>query len=393
MISDLDVIDFICKWTNVMTVEDNLALQLVPILFDMVMLNHNDYHIHLIQELVEVQNLILHDFFVSKEGIKRLQRASEMALLSLQHLEGGAFTHVIDVLLIGESVQTDFPVIRDAILFHNLIDAVENEGGLTVVGLHGLVNHLSELRIITYQEPRVNTDAVATHTGAGLKNIHARMHVTNLDYLIDIHIVVTADTGQLVGKGNINGTEGVLNDLGHLSGADVGNDNLSLTEGGIILLDLLTNGLVVSTNGAVVMEQLIDHVAGDDALGGMNKVDVLANLKAVGLHNRTDKLIHRAGRDGGFNNNSSALGAHLHHFLDGSHHVAGIYLLTELVIRSRNTDNVQVCLLVLSGELDSSLYSGLEEFIKTVFLESGLTCIKSIYQLLVIICTNDPYTM
>ena len=55
MISDLDVIDFICKWTNVVTIQNNLTLQLVPILLDVIVLHHNDHHIHLAEELVETE--------------------------------------------------------------------------------------------------------------------------------------------------------------------------------------------------------------------------------------------------------------------------------------------------------------------------------------------------
>ena len=186
---------------------------------------------------------------------------------------------------------------------------------------------------------------------------------------------MTADAAELVGKGNIDGTVGVLHYLGHLGRADVGNHNLALAEGGIVLLHLFANLAAVGTDGAVVMEQLVHHVARDDALGSVNEVDVLTNLEAIGLDDRAHELVDGAGADGGFHHGGT-LGAVLHHFLDGSHHIAGIDLLGELVVRGRYRDNVHVGLLVLGGELDAFGESRLEELVKTVFLEGGLASVE-----------------
>ena len=79
------------------------------------------------------------------------------------------------------------------------------------------------------------------------------MHIANADDLIHIHVVVPADTAKLVGKGDVHGAEGVLNDLGHFGSADVGDDNFALAEGGVILLLHLADSSIVSADGAVVM--------------------------------------------------------------------------------------------------------------------------------------------
>ena len=229
---------------------------------------------------------------------------------------------------------------------------------------------------------------MATNARAGLKNIYTGVHVTDLDDLIHVHIVVTADAAELVGKGNVHGTVGVLYHLSHFSRANVGNDDFALAERGIVLLYLLTNLLAVSTNGTVVMEQLIDHVAGNDTLRSVNQIDVLTNLKSVFLNHWAYELVNGSGTNGRFNNYGSTLGAHLHHFLDGSYYIAGINLLGELVVRSRNTDNIHVCLLVLGGELNTCLNGIGKELVKTVFFEGGLASIQRIYQLLVVVGTN-----
>ena len=207
------------------------------------------------------------------------------------------------------------------------MDALQNKDGLIVIGLHALVNHLSELGIVANEEPRVNRDAVTTHTRAGLQDVHTGVHVTDLDDLIHVHVVVTADTAQLVGKGNVHGTVGVLYHLGHLSSADVGYDNLALAERGIVLLYLLTNLFAVGTNGAVVMKEFIYHVTGDNALRGVNQIDVLTNLEAVLLNHRAHELVNSSGANGGFNNYGCTFGAHLHYFLNSCYYIAGIHLL------------------------------------------------------------------
>ena len=257
------------------------------------MLHHNDYHIDIGEELVEIVVLVLHNVFLD-EGIIDLERTSEMALLNLKHLECWRLTEVIDVLLVGETIEADTTVVGDIVLLHDLVDAVEDELRLRVVGLHALINHLGETRIITYKEPRIDGDAMTTYARTWLKDVHAWVHVTNLDDLIHVHIVVTTDTCEFVGKCNVHGSEGVLNNLGHLCGANVSNDDFALAEASIILLYLLSYLAAVGTDGTIVVQQFIDHIAGDDTLRSMHEMDVLANLETVFLNNWTYEVIHSA---------------------------------------------------------------------------------------------------
>lgn len=237
-----------------MAIQNHLALEFVPVLLDVVVLDHNDHHIHLGEELVEVEDLVLDDGLFGEEGVEGLERTGEVALLDVEHLEGRALADVIDVLLVGEAVEADAAVVGDAVLLHNLVDALEDEDGLVVVGLHRLVDDLGELGIVAHEEPGIDADAVAAYAGARLKDIHAGVHIADADDLIDIHIVVTADAAELVGKGDVDGTVGVLDYLGHLGRAYVGDDNLTLAEGGIVALDLLTDLLGVGSDSAIVVQ-------------------------------------------------------------------------------------------------------------------------------------------
>ena len=80
-----------------MAIKNNLALQLIPVLLDVVVLHHNHHHIYLIEELVKIQNLVLHNLFLSEEGIKGLQRTSEVVLLNVEYLKSEAFTDVFHI--------------------------------------------------------------------------------------------------------------------------------------------------------------------------------------------------------------------------------------------------------------------------------------------------------
>ena len=79
------------------------------------------------------------------------------------------------------------------------------------------------------------------------------MHIADFDDLIDIHVVMAADLRQLICKSNIDCTEGILDNLGHLSSTNIGDNDLTLAEGRVKLLHLLTNSLVVCADSAVVM--------------------------------------------------------------------------------------------------------------------------------------------
>ena len=392
-ISTLDMIHLLSRRADVVTIEHNLAFEFVPILLDVVVLDHDDHHVNLLKELVEVEDLVFHNLLVGEERVEALQRTSEVAFLDVEHLEGRTFADVVHILLVGNAIQAHATVVSNPVLFHNLMDALQNEGRLGVIGLHTLVNHLGQLWIVAHEEPWVDADAMAAYARAGLQDIHAGVHIANLYYFIYIHVVVAADASQLIGKGDIDGTKGILYDLGHFGRADVSDHNLTLAEGGIILLYFLTDLLIVGTNGAVVMQELIDHVSRDDALGGMDEVDVFADGEAVLHDDGTDELVDGAGAYRALNHYGSALGADLHHVLHGSDHIAGVHLLGELVVRRRDGDDVCVRLLILGGELDAGFEGGFEELVEALLLEGRLACVEGCHEVFVVVSTNDFHAM
>ena len=130
--------------TNIEAIQHHFPFQLLHIHLDMIVLNHNHHHIHPLQELIKIQHLILHNLLVGKERIETLQRTGKMPFLTLMHLEGRTLANVIHILLLGDAIKTDSAVVGYAVLLHNLVDAVEHELRLAVVGAHTLVNDLGE---------------------------------------------------------------------------------------------------------------------------------------------------------------------------------------------------------------------------------------------------------
>ena len=116
-----------------------------------------------------------------------------MALLGFKELKRWRLAEVVDVLLVGQAIEADAAVVGDVVLLHDLVDAVEHERWLAVVGLHRLVDYFGKLRIVSNQEPRVDGDAVAAYARTWLEDIDAGVHIANLDDFIHVHIVVAAD--------------------------------------------------------------------------------------------------------------------------------------------------------------------------------------------------------
>ena len=111
---------------------------------------------------------------------------------------------------------------------------------------------------------------MTTHTRTGLQNVDTGVHVTNLNDFIHIHIIVTAYARELVSESDVYGTIGILYHLGHLSSADVGNDNLALAEGGVEGLDALAHLAAVGADRAVVVQdpvQLGENISVSEASG------------------------------------------------------------------------------------------------------------------------------
>lgn len=128
---------------DIAAVKHHLTLQPIGMSLDMVVLDHDDDHIDLGEELVEIEDLVRDDFLLGKEGVEGLQWTSQVTFLDVEHLEGGTLTDVIDILLIGEAVEAHTTIVGDVVLLHDFIDTLQHKHRLRVVGLHRLVNNLS----------------------------------------------------------------------------------------------------------------------------------------------------------------------------------------------------------------------------------------------------------
>lgn len=78
------------------------------------------------------------DLVADEERIVAFERTCKVTFLKLEHLKGWRLTIIIDILFISKTIKTNFAVIVDIVLLHDLVDTVEDKLRLTVVGLHRL---------------------------------------------------------------------------------------------------------------------------------------------------------------------------------------------------------------------------------------------------------------
>ena len=159
---------------------------------NVVVFDHNDYHIQILNEFIKVGVLVLGYLMVLEKRVVTLERTGKMTLLGFKKLKGRGLAEVIHVFLIGEAVEAYAAIVRNAVLLHNLIYSVQDECRLAIVGLHRLIDDFCKLWIVAHKKPRVHADAVAANAGAWLKDVHTGVHIANLDDFVHVHVVVTA---------------------------------------------------------------------------------------------------------------------------------------------------------------------------------------------------------
>ena len=71
---------------DIEAVEDNLAFKFVPVLLDMVVLHHDNHHVYIIKELIEIAELVFGYLLMLQEGVIALEGTGEVTLLKFEHL-------------------------------------------------------------------------------------------------------------------------------------------------------------------------------------------------------------------------------------------------------------------------------------------------------------------
>lgn len=71
---------------DIEAVEDDLAFQPIPVLLNMVVLHHNNHHVHIVDELIEVAELVFGYLLMLQEGVVAFEGTGEVALLKFEHL-------------------------------------------------------------------------------------------------------------------------------------------------------------------------------------------------------------------------------------------------------------------------------------------------------------------
>lgn len=386
----LQLVDVLAVAADVARVDEDSVAEDAWVVLDLGVADHNDHQLQAVQELLHGMDLAGNLVALDPRVVDLDGAGAEVLGHGLEHLQRRGLADVVDVLLVGEAVDADLGGVGDAALGHDLAGAVHDVLGHGGVGLKGQADEVGRLGVVADQEPRVDRDAVAADARAGVQDVDARVLVRDADDLGDVHAADAADLGELVGEGDVHRAEGVLYDLGHLGGADVSDGDLALAEAGVDLRHGLAHLGVVGSDGAVVVQQLVDHVARDDALGGVDEPDVLA----AGLgEQRANEAVDGVGRDGGLDYEHGALRRDLEHGLACRHDVARVDLLVELVVGRGYRDDVGVADLVVGGELDAGLQGVGEQPIQALLLEGGLAGVERGDELLVVVRAHDLHAV
>ena len=191
---------------------------------------------------------------------------------------------------------------------------------------------------------------------------------------------MAANAGKFVGKGDVHGTVGVFHHFRHLRRADIGKRDFALTERGIQLAYLLALLGAVSTDGAVVMEQFVDHIARDNPFGGVRQV------KRCAVEERTDFAVDRTRRNSRLYHRNRVFRRDFQQSLHSSHDIRSVGLLCVLVVRRGYGDYIHLCALVFRGKTDSPRAGIFKEAVQSLFLKGQFASGKFTDQCLVQIC-------
>lgn len=115
---------------DVEAVKDNFAFEFIPILLDVVMLDHDDNHVNVAEELIKIMELILCYLMVFEERVIAFEGARKVTLLGLKELEGRTLAEVINIFFVGQAIEAYAAIVCDVVLFHDFMDTVENKRGL-----------------------------------------------------------------------------------------------------------------------------------------------------------------------------------------------------------------------------------------------------------------------
>jgi len=260
-----------------------------------------------------------------------------------------------------------------SIFFHNCPDSAQHIVRHGIVFLHGRPNHLGKRRIIPHQEPGVNADAVAAHTGAGLQNIHPWVHIAQADNFIYIQPGRMADCRQLIGKGNIYRPKGVFRHLCHFGGANIRHCNVTAAKSSIQPLHTLADFRLVGTNDAIVFPKLCQHIARNNAFRRMNQENILPRRESRCLRNGINAPVDGSRGNRGFYDNYSALGANTQNLPNRCQHSPGIHFPADLFIRGWDGNHIEIRALISGGKGDSRRLCLGKQFLQPLLPERHLT--------------------
>jgi len=191
----------------------------------------------------------------------------ERCVQSLHYLYCGAFSQIVDIRFEGEAEAGDDDILLRflGVFFQKLrdsrLDLPYHPLRFVVVYFSGRADKSGFFRCLTDDEPRINGDAVPSHSRAGLEDVYARVSVGEADQFPYVDSLLVADDGEFVGEGDIDVAEAVLGEFAHLGGPRICKYALAFDEDSIELCRNLRTSRCDAPDNAIIVHQLVQDLA------------------------------------------------------------------------------------------------------------------------------------
>lgn len=195
----------------------------------------------------------------------------EFCRQSLGDIERRRFTQVVDV---GFECQSHAGNLRFSSVFvfkceRGIFDLFDDPFALVVIYTSGGLDQTGCTLARIDDEPRIDGDAVPPYATSGLEDVDARVTVGQADEIEGVDTELIAQDAELVGKCDVDITEAVFSEFGHLGGLGIGFEHFALDKSAVKLGGCLGRFGGDAADDPVVFDEFTHDMAGEDAFGAV----------------------------------------------------------------------------------------------------------------------------
>ena len=196
-----------------------------------------------------------------------------------------AFAQVINIRFKRQTKAGDFQFTGAFIgsrqtISHRRFHLIDNPERFVIVHFARGTDKPRLLRVLCHNKPRINSDAVAAHARARLKNIDARVTIRQANQFPDVNPLIGTNQRQFISKSDIHIAEAVFGELTHFRRPRVSDDTLTFEENLVQFAGAGRANRRHAANHAIVFNQLDHYLSRQHAFRAVGNIDVslLAHL-------------------------------------------------------------------------------------------------------------------